>query len=128
VIAPKKLETEGNLDAAQIQPVVERLQKMIAEYVGPAKSMHLKIQGKDILRVLDEAVLLVEEPERKAFFGERPEDYFLDGLYEELIQQPGAIFEKKFDEEGREYFAPLSGEIWLACLKKLREVISRGVG
>jgi hypothetical protein len=128
VIAPKNPEPGKTIDLKQIQPVVERLQKVIAEYLAPAKSMKLKIGGPDILRVLEQAIVFAENPEARVAFGERPEDYFLDGLYEELIQQPGAIFEKVTDPEGKEQYVPLSDEVWLACLKNLRDSVKKGVG
>jgi len=127
VIAPKNPEAEETPDLKQIRPIVERLQKVMTEYLVPAKSMRLKIEGADILRVLDQAILFAEDPEVKAAFGERPEDYFLDGLYEELIQQPGAVFEKVPDPSGIEQYVPLSDAIWLACLKNLREIVRKGV-
>lgn len=128
MIAPKNPEPEKTTDLKQILPVVERLQKLMTEYLAPAKSMGLKLKGEDILKVLDQAALLVEEPGSKAAFGETPEGYFLDGLYEEIIQQPGAIFEKVTDPDGREQYVPMPDAVWLACLNRLREIVRKGAG
>lgn len=128
MIAPKNPEPEKTANVKQILPVVERLQKLMAEYLAPAKSMGLKLKGEDILKVLDQAVLRAEDPESKAAFGETPEGYFLDGLYEEIIQQPGAVFEKVADADGNEHYVPMTDAVWLACLGKLREIVRKGAG
>ncbi len=109
---------QGN-EAKETAVIVDRLQQVVADYIRPAASMGLTLQGGDVAGVIRQLAERTERGEGVPPFAQTPEGYFLQGLYEELAQEQVAIFEKAVDAEGKESFRPISGTSWQLALDLL---------
>lgn len=99
--------------------LVERLQVVVAEYLRPSHSMGLKVEGGEVAGIIRQLAERTARGEGVPEFAPTPEGYFLQGLYEELAQERGGIFEKGTDENGQEVFRPISADNWQMALDLL---------
>ncbi|MFQ3671816.1 MAG: hypothetical protein SNJ84_10205 [Verrucomicrobiia bacterium] len=99
--------------------VVERLQRLVGEYVRPAPSMGLSLEGGQVASVIRQLAERTARGEGVPEFAPTPEGYFLQGLYEELAQESMAIFERVPSGEGAGEFRPISAASWQLVLDEL---------
>jgi hypothetical protein len=111
-------------DATQTAVLVLRISGVLDEYLGQAPRLKLKIGTPDILSVIDHALLEADGKALALPWPNTTEGFFLSGAFEELIQQPGSIFEEVTAPDGTSQHVPLSTAIWKMCLSKLRQVYS----
>lgn len=107
----------GELKEATV--LVERLQVVVAEYLRPSHSMGLKVEGATVAELIRQLAQRTARGEGVPEFAPTPEGYFLQGLYEELAQERGGIFEKATDENGQDVFRPISAANWQLALDLL---------
>lgn len=105
--------------SGSIEVVVDKVEQALALYLQGAAPLGLELTPADILEVIDR---LAGHPEGAVApeFGTDVRGFFMGGLFEELAQQPGQIYEKVADPEGGEAYAPLTPAVWKDCLARLR--------
>lgn len=104
---------------------VRRLTALCAEHLATAPRLGMQASPDHLLRVIDTALSEATDgplPE----WGTDIEGYFLQGLYEELIQQPANLFTGTRLLQGEEVPVPISTENWIECLHVFRAAILRG--
>lgn len=111
--------------SSDLVAAVRRLTQICAEQLASAPRLGLQARTEHLLRVIDAA-----EAEAGGLpppvWGEDIEGYFLQGLYEELIQQPGNLFTGTRLVQGEEIPVPLSADNWRECLRVFRAAVLRG--
>lgn len=108
---------------AELIPLVRRLDEVLGEYLTPSIGMGIEVTGEDILEVVDNAIEEAIQPGHEPFFGDKDQTrkVFLEGVYEELIQQPSNIFETIRRADGKEVYVPLKPKTWQATLLMFRK-------
>jgi hypothetical protein len=112
---------EGKTPEAQLDVLVKRMEDFISTYLAQAEKMEIEIHSSQILDLVDRALLKVQKIESSLAYEKTVTGYFLEGMLEDLIQQPENIFEQVTTPEGESVYAPLSDAVWISCLKKLRQ-------
>lgn len=120
--APPKSTPASSVD---LVAVVRRLTEVCADTLATAPRLGLQPTPAHLLRIVDAALAEAADCPLPAW-GEDIEGYFLQGLYEELIQQPANLFTGTRLLHGEEVPVPISLENWIECLRVFRAAILRG--
>ena len=104
---------------------VRRLTEVCADYLASAPRLGLYPSSLQLLRCVD-AALAEATDGPLTVWREDVEGYFLQGLYEELIQQPANLYTGTRLLHGEEVPVPISRENWIECLRVLHAAILRG--
>ena len=111
--------------SADLIAAVRRLTEVCADYLTTAPRLGLQPTPEHLLRVIEAAAdEAVDGP--LPVWGDDVEAYFLQGLYEELLQQPANLFTGTRLLGGEEIPVPISPENWIECLRVFRAAILRG--
>lgn len=120
--APPKSTPAASVD---LVAAVRRLTALCAEHLATAPRLGLQASPDHLLRVIDAALSeAIDGP--LPGWGTDIEGYFLQGIYEELIQQPANLFTGTRLLHGEEVPVPISTENWIECLHVFRAAILRG--
>ncbi len=111
--------------SADFVAAVRRLTQVCADYLASAPRLGLQPTPAHLLRIVDAALAEVSDGPPTTW-GEDVEGYFLQGLYEELIQQPANLYTGTRLLNGQEVPVPISLENWFECLRVFRAAILRG--
>lgn len=104
---------------------VRRLTQICADYLASAPRLGLQPTPAHLLRIVDAALAEATDGPPPTW-GEDVEGYFLQGLYEELIQQPANLFTGTRLLHGEEVPVPISRENWIECLRVFHAALLRG--
>jgi hypothetical protein len=106
--------------------LVQRAEALIADYVQEARQSGVRLRATDIVDLIEDAARAAREPsEPEPEFAPTVEGAYLQGLYEELIQQPSSIYEQKTLESGSAVWATLDAPLWLEVLRRLKATLQR---
>jgi hypothetical protein len=108
------------LSAEQMASVLRRLRVILGDAIEEGKRLGVELTPSKAARVCDELIREAEEPGYRPDFGSSVEGFFLDGVFDQLVQEPSNIFDQVQATDGREYYVPLTPEQWIACLGRLR--------
>jgi hypothetical protein len=111
--------------SADLIAAVRRLTEVCADYLATAPRLGLQPTPEHLLRIIEAATVEATAGPPPAW-GSDIEAYFLQGLYEELLQQPANLFTGTRPLRGEEIPVPISPENWLECLRVFRAAILRG--
>ena len=111
--------------SADLVAAVRRLTQVCADYLATAPRLGLQPTPAHLLRIVDAARSEATDGPRPAWDADI-EGYFLQGLYEELIQQPANLYTGTRLLHGQEVPVPISKENWIECLDVFRAAILRG--
>lgn len=111
--------------SSDLVAAVRRLTQICAEQLASAPRLGLQARTEHLLQVIDAAEAEAAGLPPPAW-GADVEGYFLQGLYEELIQQPGNLFTGTRLVQGEEVPVPLSVDNWRECLRVFRAAVLRG--
>lgn len=111
--------------SADLIAAVRRLTEVCADYLATAPRLGLQPTPEHLLRIIEAATAETTTGPQPAW-GSDIEAYFLQGLYEELLQQPANLFTGTRLLQGEEVPVPISPENWLECLRVFRAAILRG--
>lgn len=110
---------EGKPVGGEVAVLVERMQRIVVEYIRPASSMGLVIHEEQVVAVIRQLAERTARGEGVPEFASTPEGYFLQGLYEELSQESQGIFERVSDGKGGQIYRPISVHDWQTVLDAL---------
>jgi hypothetical protein len=111
--------------SADLIATVRRLTGICADHLATAPRLGLQPTPDHLLRAVDAALAEARDgplPE----WGSDIEGYFLQGIHEELIQQPANLFTGTRLLNGEEVPVPISLATWIECLLVFRAAIVRG--
>jgi hypothetical protein len=111
--------------SADLVAAVRRLTALCAEHLATAPRLGLQASPDHLLRVVDAALAEATDGPLPGWGGDI-EGYFLQGIYEELIQQPANLFTGTRLLHGEEVPVPISTDNWIECLRVFRAAILRG--
>jgi hypothetical protein len=112
--------------SADLIATVRRLTELCAEHLATAPRLGLQPAPEHLLRAVDAALAEATDGPLPDWRQDDIEGYFLQGLYEELIQQPANLFTGTRLLNGEEVPVPISRENWIECLRVFRASILRG--
>lgn len=111
--------------SADLLAAVRRLTQVCAETLATGPRLGLHPTPSHLLRIVD-AALAESTDGPLPDWGTDIEGYFLQSLYEELIQQPANLYTGTRLLHGQEVPIPISTENWIECLNVFRAAILRG--
>ena len=108
------------VNQAQISGILQRLRARLGEASREAEGLGLAFDGPLVHEVLDHLLTETRQPGHTPFNDGSARAWFVDGLFADLIQYPGNIFEVVTAVDGTQNYLPLTPEAWAVCLTKLR--------
>jgi len=121
MISPAQPNPSSNPTPAELQLIVARLQDFLATYLKEGRHLGIQMSPKQLLAVVDQALLQMETGQRSGPADQTAEAFFWDGCCEALLQEQQGLYEKTKDAEGHENYAPVGDAVWIVCLKALRD-------
>lgn len=132
--APRYLSDEGPpadaqplpgeaVTKAQLDGLADRLEDLITEYCRHGVRIGVSLSSTRILEILDRVLTAAGGEVHPSLTEGSAEDFFAEGLYEELIDQPANIFDPVKYSDGNTYWVPISGEVWRDSVSRLRSRI-----
>lgn len=112
--------------SADVVATVRRLTEICADHLATAPRLGLVPNPDHLLRTVDAALAEAADGPLPDWPQATVEGYFLQGLYEELIQQPANLYTGTRLLNGEEVPVPVSRENWIDCLRVFRAAIVRG--
>jgi hypothetical protein len=112
--------------SADLVATVRRLTEICADHLATAPRLGLVPTSDHLLRVIDAALAEASDGPLPDWQPNDLEGYFLQGLYDELIQQPANLYTSTRLLNGEEVPVPISRENWIECLRVFRAAIVRG--
>jgi hypothetical protein len=112
--------------SADLIATVRRLTEICAEHLATGPRLGLHPTQEHLLRAVDAALAEATDGPLPGWQQNDLEGYFLQGLYDELIQQPANLFTGTRLFQGEEVPVPISRENWVECLRVFRAAILRG--
>lgn len=110
-------EAGNPADLRDIDSIVKHLDKDVGAYLQLGISSQLRLTSDQLLQVIEWAQMLnrdeiVSPPEKT------PEDFFMSGLLEEVVQIPSNVFEEVEFPDGKTRYMPIRPEVWAAGLER----------
>ncbi len=112
--------------SADLVATVRRLTEICADHLATAPRLGLVPTSDHLLRAIDAALAEAVDGPLPDWRPDELEGYFLQGLYEELIQQPANLYTGTRLLNGEEVPVPISVANWIECLRVFRASILRG--
>lgn len=112
--------------SADLIATVRRLTELCADHLATAPRLGLQPTPDHLLRAVDAALAEATDGPLPDWKQDDIEGYFLQGLYEELIQQPANLFTDTRLLHGEEVPVPISAATCIECLRVFRAAILRG--
>ncbi|MCA1962491.1 MAG: hypothetical protein LDL31_00940 [Prosthecobacter sp.] len=109
-----------------IEALVEKLSIVVADDLEGGATLGIRLGPVEIVSAIDAA--LEEAFGRPSPWpdGAGAREFFLHGLYEEIIQQPSNLFETRMFPDGSKRYLPVNCGTWKACLEALRMRVVEG--
>ena len=112
--------------SADLIATVRRLTEICADHLATAPRLGLQPTPDLLLRAVHAALTEAIDGPLPDWKQDDIEGYFLQGLYEELIQQPANLFTGTRLLHGEEVPVPISAVNWIECLRVFHAAILRG--
>ena len=106
----------------EIHGIVRRLEAIVVNHLEGARRVGNPLRLDQVIAIIDALQAEAQGRARPARFSDGEVTFYLmDGLYEELLEEPSNIFSATPLAGGGTRFEPLQRDFWLACLASLRE-------